>query len=303
MLEIIKKTNFNFVGGIFPAAIFSGLLTLLVLVYLIVKGPNYGVDFRGGAEVQIKFQKEVSLEKLRSELENLGHGSATVQTIGEKSQYEFLIKVASAEGKLNEVASAMGAGLSKVFSSEGIEIRKTDIVGPKAGAELRTSGFKALLYSLLAIAVYVGLRFDFKYAPGALVSLLHDAFIVFGIILFTGIEFSLQMVAAILTIIGYSINDTVVIYDRIREHEEMSPGTPLKDLVNISLNETLSRTILTAGATLIVSFIMFIFGGPVIKDFFFVLSCGIVFGCYSSLFVAAPMTLLFDKKRAHDREQ
>lgn len=298
MIEIFKnKTHIDFVGKFHLAGTLSGLMVLGTILLVLFKGLNYGVDFRGGAEIQVKFKKEISLNDLRNGLAQMGHAQASVQSIGDPESNEFLIKVAAAETNLNQVTSAISEGLAAKFSQNGIEIRKTDIVGPKAGAELRISAIKALIYSLLAIAIYVGLRFDFKYAPGVLLSLLHDATITLGFFALTGREFSLQIVAALLAIIGYSVNDTVVIYDRVREHEDRYPGADLKVLINTALNETLSRTVLTAGATLIVCIIMVFLGGPVIRDFFIALVVGMVFGCYSSLYVAVPLTLFFDKSK------
>jgi preprotein translocase subunit SecF len=171
-----------------------------------------------------------------------------------------------------------------------------DIVGPKAGRELRLSGVKAMFWAILAIMIYIAIRFDFRYAPGAMVSLFHDVIVVAGFIAWTGHEFSLQTVAALLAIIGYSINDTVIVYDRIREHEDKDKTKTLRQHINDAVNDTLSRTIITSLATLFVTISLFLFGGVAIKDFFFAMSLGIIFGTYSSVYIAAITTLFTDNQ-------
>ena len=208
--------------------------------------------------------------------------------------HNFLLKVQADEASLNKVTEEVSDTLKDHYASKGVEIRKVDIVGPKAGAQLRLSGFQAMGWALVAIMVYIGLRFDFKYAPGAIVALFHDVVIILGVFAITDREFSLQIVGALLAVIGYSVNDTVVVYDRVREHEEKSPSK-LTKLINTALNETLSRTILTSATTLFVSVCMFAMGGGVIHDFFFAITLGVFIGTYSSLFVAAPTVLFFDR--------
>ncbi|MBF0297735.1 MAG: protein translocase subunit SecF [Oligoflexia bacterium] len=295
MFEVIKNNlNINFTRMYPIAYILSLTIVLGSLFFFFYKGLNYGVDFRGGAEIQVQFKSPIDLKDLRDNLNKGGFQGASVQSIGEPSDNEFLVKVLADEKNLNTVTQQIALSLSKDFADKGAEIRKTDIVGPKAGAELRASGFKAMAYSLIAILIYIGLRFDFKYAPGAVLALIHDSAIIVGIWSFFGVEFTLQIVAAILTVIGYSVSDTVVIYDRVREQEAKHPGTPIKDLLNTAINETLSRTILTAGSTLLSSLAMFFWGGQSIRDFFLAVSIGIVVGTYSSVFVAAPITLWLD---------
>ena len=256
---------------------------------------QYGVDFRGGAEIQIKFQQEVGLAQVRSTLEKGGFAGATVLTIGEASEHEFLIRAGGDDSQLNELSESVANHLTQSFGAEAVEIRKVDIVGPKAGAQLRISGFQAMGWALLVIMVYIGLRFDFKYSPGAIAATFHDVVIILGFFAFTGTEFTLQTVAALLAVIGYSVNDTVIVYDRLREFEHKFPEGHLPDLINKAMNETLSRTVLTSGTTLFVSISMFFFGGEAIKDFFLAMTIGVIVGTYSSIFVAAPVTLFFEK--------
>jgi preprotein translocase subunit SecF len=296
MIELIKHgTTFDFVGKIKYITTTSVILIALALYGIFFK-MNYGVDFRGGAEIQIKFEKMVKIEDLRESLAQGGFKGVSVQTIGDEKDNSLLIKVQAEEGSLNLITKQIGDDLSKSFTDNKVTIEKVDIVGPKAGKELRLSAVQAMMWAIISIMVYIAVRFDFRYAPGAIVSLVHDVLVVGGIVAFSGFEFSLQTVAAMLAIIGYSVNDTVIVYDRIREHEEAdkTKSKTLRQHVNEAVNDTLSRTILTSGATLLVSASMFFLGGAAIKDFFFAMSVGIIFGTYSSVYIAAATTILAD---------
>ena len=294
MVEFIKNANFDFVSKFkFTSVLSIGLV--VISLFGLFSNMNYGVDFRGGAEIQVKFAEALPLEALRKSLKSGGFKNVSVQTIGEKGDNEFLVKVPGDEKNLNALTESVGTALKTGLADNAPKIRKVDIVGPKAGASLRIAGFQAMGWALIVIMIYIGLRFDFKYSPGAIVALFHDVSIILGIFAFTGTEFTLQTVAALLAVIGYSVNDTVVIYDRVREHEEREPDVAdLVTFINRAANETLSRTILTSGTTLFVALSMYFFGGLAIKDFFFAISLGVIVGTYSSIFVAAPVTLLFD---------
>lgn len=292
----MKKYNVDFTGKfIFAVPLSLGLVAISLFLFF-SKGLNYGVDFRGGAEVQVHFKETVNLEQLRGALEKAGFSSSSVQSIGgEVQKNSFLIKVNAEEKDLNAVTDKITDLLTSQFAQAGAEIDKTDIVGPKAGEQLRISGFQAMAWALLMIMIYIALRFDYKYSPGAIVALLHDVLIIVGVFALMDKEFSLQIVGALLAVIGYSVNDTVVVYDRVREHEEKSPGKSLKDKINTALNETLSRTFLTSFTTFLVAVVMYSMGGAGIEDFFFAICLGVIIGTYSSLFVAAPTILFFDK--------
>lgn len=292
------KFNIDFVGNFKIFGTLSAAMIIGILVMFFTKGLNYGVDFRGGAEIQVKFKQNITLTELREQLEAADIPVSQVQTIGEESANEFLMKIQSSEEDLNKVSAEVSAMLTQKLGDKSPEILKNDIVGPKAGAQLRLSGFQAMAWALLGIMIYIALRFEFKFAPGAITALFHDVTIMVGAFLITQKEFSLQIVAALLAIIGYSINDTVVIYDRVREIEEANVGMPMKEVVNRAINETMSRTIITALTTFIVSVVMFVMGGGVIHDFFFAMSIGIVAGTYSTIYIAVPMTVLFSKKTA-----
>lgn len=292
----MRKFNIDFTGKFVIAVPLSLLLVGISLFMFLSKGLNYGVDFRGGAEVQVHFKDSVDLASLRTELEKAGFSSSSVQSIGgEVQKNSFLIKVNAKEENLNQVTDKITTMLTTNFADAGAEIDKTDIVGPKAGEQLRISGFQAMAWALLMIMIYIALRFDYKYSPGAIVALVHDVLIIVGVFSLMDKEFSLQIVGALLAVIGYSVNDTVVVYDRVREHEEKSPSKGLKGQINVALNETLSRTVLTSFTTFLVAAVMYIMGGAGIEDFFFAICLGVIIGTYSSLFVAAPTILFFDK--------
>lgn len=290
------NTTIDFVKKFPVAVIFSILMVGGSMFLFASKGLNYGVDFRGGAEIQVGFQGKNTVANIRDALNKRNFNASSVQSIGDSSENHFLVKVQADEKNLNQVTDGITKMLVTDFASINPEVLKTDIVGPKAGEELRISGFQAMIWALIGIMIYIGLRFDFKYSPGAIVALIHDVAIILGIFALTEKEFSLQIVGALLAVIGYSVNDTVVVYDRVREHEDKgSSGGVLGDQINTALNETLTRTVLTSLTTLMVSVIMFLMGGGVIQDFFFAISIGVFVGTYSSIFVAAPTVLFFSK--------
>ncbi len=288
--------NVDYVGMFKIAGVVSALVVIATLVGLFTKGLNYGVDFRGGVEIQVKFQDKVELGDLRTYLEGKDVSLSQLQSIGDEDQNEFLLKLESDEGAdLNAISNQVNTVLSEKYTSGKFEILKNDIVGPKAGEELRTSAVKAIFWAILAIMIYLALRFDYKFAPGAIAALFHDVIIIVGAFVLTQKEFSLQIVAALLAIIGYSVNDTVVIYDRVREIEAAHPEYSSVQTINRAINETMSRTIITSATVLGVSLVMLIWGGSVIHDFFFAMTIGVILGVYSTIFIAVPMTVLFEK--------
>lgn len=295
----MARDKFNF--NLDYASMFKYFVTASVLMMIgfstlfFTKGLNYGVDFRGGAEVQVAMKQNVELADVRASLGGLSIPVSSVQSIGTEEGREFLIKVQTESGDLNKVSREMKDVLAAKFGAENVDILKNDIVGPKAGAQLRNSAFQAMAWALLAIMIYLSLRFDYKYAPGAIAALLHDVLFMTGMFILTQKEFTLQIVAALLAIIGYSVNDTVVIYDRVRELENENPGKPMNSILNRAINETMSRTILTAGTVFIVCACMLIFGGQVIEDFAFAMVLGTISGTYSTIFIASPITIWLDK--------
>ncbi len=287
--------NIDYVGKFKVAGLLSLLLVVGTIVLFFTKGLNYGVDFRGGVEIQVKFNKKVELGDLRSTLQSNNVAMSQLQSIGEESQNEFLLKLETDKGDLNAISTQVSTVLTSKYGEGSFEILKNDIVGPKAGAQLRISAFQALAWAILAIMIYLALRFDYKFAPGAIAALIHDVVIIIGAFILTQKEFSLQIVAALLAIIGYSVNDTVVIYDRVREIENANPSMGPFEIMNKALNETMSRTIITSLTVLGVSLVMLFLGGSVIHDFFFAMTVGVVLGVYSTIFIAVPMTVYFER--------
>jgi preprotein translocase subunit SecF len=298
---MMSMKNIDYVGKFKVAGLVSLALVVATVVMFFTKGLNYGVDFRGGVEIQVKFKQAITLGDLRAVLADNKVAMSQLQSMGEDGQNEFLLKLESDKGDLNAISAQVSSVFTQKYGADSFEILKNDIVGPKAGAQLRISAFKALAWAILAIMVYLALRFDYKFAPGAIAALIHDVIIILGCFILTQKEFSLQIVAALLAIIGYSVNDTVVIYDRVREIESSNPGIGSFEIMNRALNETMSRTIITSMTVLFVSLVMLFMGGPVIHDFFFAMSIGTVLGVYSTIFVAIPLTVFterFNKKNA-----
>lgn len=295
------KGRYNFMGLAKPMGILSVVATVVSLVIIFGKGLNYGIDFAGGTEVQVQFKEAVSSSRLRDTLATLGFRQASVQEF--EGNNEFLLRFDAAKGatekETNEMNNALikkiSEGLETNFQSEGAVIRRVDSVGPQIGDELKRNSILATFYSLLMILIYVGLRFDFKYAPGAVICLFHDAIVSLGIFALMGKEVNVQILAAILTIIGYSLNDTIVNFDRIRENIKIFRDQPLVDVMNRSINDVLSRTILTALTTFLSAMALFIFAGGVLSDFALIFGIGVIVGVYSSVYVASPMALIFEK--------
>jgi preprotein translocase subunit SecF len=365
-------TKFDFVGKRHIAVVLSLIVNLAVVGWAF-KGLNFGVDFAGGTEMEVKFAETVDPGAIRRSVEELGFKDASVQTYGPESENTFLIRVGrvammSAEdfqkvvkavkgkfavkgepafnadmgdkidfqfdvpvepGALRAAVEEAGVRVRDVREEQGLaagtrsyavitqgirekvehdlgarfaqakpEVRRVEFVGPAVGRELRNQGFKAVLYAMALIVIYVGLRFDFRFSPGVIIALLHDAMITLGYFAFSGREFNLTSIAVILTVVGYSVNDTVVVYDRIRENTAKLKGKPLADIVNLSINETLGRTILTSFATALSLVGLLFFGVGTIFDFAFAMLIGIVSGTYSTWFIAAPMTIWLEERAA-----
>ncbi len=304
MLEIIpSKTNIDFVGKRKISIAISIVAVIAVFIGLFTKGLNYGIDFTGGAEVTLKFKKPFAIAELRETIEKAGFENVAVQELSESvnSTAEarggtYRVKFRGDESVLQKSSAKVESALAAKMASTDFEMLSIDVVGPQAGSELRKSGILSLFYALLCILIYVGIRFDYRYSPGAVMALFHDTVITLGIFVLTQKEFSLQIVAALLTIIGYSNNDTIIVYDRIRETLKLHPNRTLEENVNRSINETLSRTILTSIATLMVVVSLYLYGGGVIQDFAFTMLIGIVVGTYSSIFIASPVLIFMSNR-------
>ena len=283
------KKGFDFIGNRYIAYLISLTLILGSLFYgVFVKGPKFGIDFTGGVLVQVKIEgKSVNTETLRQLFKGKIDG-VTVQNI--ETADEFLIK-APVKGDPNGIVDTVTEVVKKTFDGK-VEIRRVEMIGPTVGKELREKGIMALIYALIGILIYVAWRFEPIFAFGAILALVHDTLATTGIFMTVGREFSLPVIAALLTVIGYSINDTIVVYDRIRENMKvLLRSKPFEEIVNESINQTLSRTVITSMTTFFVVLCLYLFGGGVINDFAFVLLVGIIVGTYSSIFIASAIVV------------
>ncbi len=293
-MEFIKPgTKINFIGFRRFAFILSGLVIAASIISIVLHGGlNYGIDFAGGTLVQVKFKEPIRVESIKNQLAPIGLDRSLVQRFGEKMENEYLIRVERSVLDLGTLSLEIEEALQRAYGKDGIEIRRTEMVGAKVGKALRSKGIQAIIYALIGILIYITWRFEsFIFALGAIAALAHDVMITVGAFSVANKEFTLPIVAAILTIIGYSLNDTIVVYDRIRENRRKMRREPFGRVVNSSINETLGRTLLTSLTTLVVVVILFIFGGGVIHDFAFALMVGVLVGTYSSIFVASPIIL------------
>ena len=293
-MEIIKAdTHFDFVRMMKPNLIMSLAVIIIGIASLIWHGgPNYGIDFAGGTLIQIKFQNEIHTDKIRAAFKSLGFEGSVIQDYGPK---EVIVRTAESGADAKGLTARIDEGLSAAFGKGAYELRRIEVVGPKVGKDLTKKAILAIIFSWIGILIYVGVRFEFRYALGGIIALIHDVLVAITFLSLFEKEFDLNIVAALLTIIGYSINDTIVIFDRIRENARKNIRQSLVEVINASVNQTLSRTILTVLTVLIVLIVLFIFGGPVIHDLTFTLLVGTITGCYSSIFIASPIVLLFEK--------
>jgi len=340
-IEIIKSNiNLDFVGKRKWAYTVSGILLLLSLLSLFVRGPKYGVDFAGGSIIQVKFAGEVAIDQIRNGLEATNIESVSVQRMGDARDHEFLIRTDTMETG-QDFSSKLTQNLAAAAGT-AVEVRRLEVVGPQVGMDLREKALLAILFSLLLTAIYISGRFEFKwyqssiiaailggavyalytfnvpmpyiipvalvftivlfwvfglkYALGAIVALIHDVTISAGVLSILDKEFTITVIAALLTIIGYSLNDTIIVYDRIRENIRKLSKTPLGVIINRSVNETLSRTVMTQGLTLVMVISLFLLGGEIIHDFALALLVGFGVGTYSSIYVASPIVLTWEER-------
>lgn len=283
----MKKFNIDFVGKRHIFAIISSALVLVSVALLAVNGLNFGIDFSGGTLIEFKTNESKSLEEVRVSLDKSGLEGYSLQSYG--AENEFLVRVSE---KISDSAKA-----EDLVHKVGAELRRLEYVGPQIGQELTEKGILATIFSLIAILMYVSFRFQLRFALGAVIALFHDVMLTMGVFVLTGKEFSLPVLAAVLTIIGYSLNDTIVVYDRIREDmtktsdEDDADEDLFSKLINSSINVTLRRTLMTSLTTFVVLLSLYLFGGQSINDFAFALLFGVVVGTYSSIFVASPILI------------
>ena len=284
MLQFFNRPNIPVVSIRKWAYIFSLVVIVVGMSSFVKRGPaNYGIDFTGGTLQQFEFKEAVQIGTVRGVLSGIGLGEAVIQQFGEGR--DFVIR--SVSDRSEDIIKA----LTDKFGEGNFDVMRVESVGPAVGEDLRTAAFMALLYAMIGICVYISLRYEFRFAITAIIALVHDVLVCLGMIALTGREISLPVIAALLTVVGYSINDTIVLFDRIREDRKFMRKSSMAEIINASINQTLSRTVLTSLTTLLVVVCLYIFGGKVINDFAFVLLAGVVFGTYSSIFIACPLLL------------
>jgi len=293
MIEIVRNPNIDFISKRKYGFIFSAAIVIISLVLILVKGPNFGIDFTGGALLQVKFEEPITTAALRNSLAKIGKEKAQIQALGVMST-EYIIRAAGENpaGFANSVKQV----LTDDFPNNEKEFLREETVEPKIGKELLTKTVWAVIIALILILIYVSFRFDYRFGTAAVIALFHDAIFTIGVLVLTQREFSIVVVGALLTIIGYSINDSIVISDRIREKFSKMRREPYNVILNTGLNETLSRTILTVGTTLLAVIALLVFGGSVIADFAFTLLVGFLIGTYSSIFILANIVSVWEER-------
>ena len=293
----LSKSSIDFLKGKYVAFITSIILILLSIGLFFLNGLNFGIDFKGGTLIEIETQNKIEISEVRSSLNSLSLGDVQVQEFG--SDKNLLIRIEQQQGGDQIQQNVLEIVKQKLMNdiSETINFRRTEVVGPKVSGELIQSGTIAILVAVFAMLIYIWLRFEWQFSLGAVIALLHDVILTIGVFCLTQLEFNLPIIAAILTIVGYSMNDTVVVYDRVRENLRKFRSKEITSLLNLSINETLSRTIVTSVTTLLALVSLYIFGGEVIKGFTFAMIWGVLVGTYSSIFVAAPLLTYLDVKR------
>jgi len=298
-MEIIKPgININFISKRKTFLILSSAIIIVGIISFLIKGGlNYGIDFVGGTLVQLRFQKDIKIDEIREGLRGVDLGDSVIQHFG--NEKEILIRVEKSESGLEGLQGDIKRALAESPDLGKFEVERTEMVGPQVGKDLRRKALLAISYALLGIVFYVAWRFEFKYAVAAIIALLHDVLFTLTAFSLTNREINLPIIAALLAIIGYSLNDTIVVFDRIRENLKARKKEAYEVTINNSINETLSRTLLTSLTTLIVLVVLFFLGGEVINNFSFALIIGVIVGTYSSIFIASPILVMwrFKSKR------
>lgn len=298
-MEFIKPgTHIPFTRYRHIAVIVSTVINVIVLVLFFTKGPNLGVDFAGGTLVQLRFQQHVAIPEIRRALVAINLENSVIQDFGQEGSNEYLVRLEKTSLELAALGEEIRKALAAQFGADQFEVRRTESVGPKIGRDLRERGLLSVIAATVMMGVYLAFRFELRFGLGAVVALIHDVLITVGALMIANYEFDLTIVAALLTIVGFSVNDTVVVCDRIRENMRKIRRESLENIINTSINETLSRTILTTGTALMVLFALFFLGGGVIRPFAFALLVGFFSGVYSTIFIATPVILFWEKAKA-----
>ena len=305
---IPSETSLDFIGKRFFAYGLSAVIILASVLLIATKGLNFGIDFTGGTLIEIRLDQEPDISEIRKDLNGLGIGSVLIQEFGQPS--DFLIRIPQQDpGSEKDRSETQQAAIDKVrqslnaaYGEDTVTHRRVEYVGPQVGEELKTAGLISMISALIGIMIYVSFRFEWQFGVASLTALAHDVIATLGLFAITQMEFNLSTVAALLMIAGYSINDTVVVFDRIRENLRKFKKLPFADIFNRSINQSLSRTIITSVTTLIVLLALWIFGGEVIQGFINALIFGIIIGTYSSIFVASPILMLMNIKTGKTTE-
>jgi len=291
-MQLIKPgINLDFVGKIKYTITFSVILIIVSIGSVIYHGGlNPGIDFAGGSVIQVKFSKNISADQIRGALKSTRLQNSTIQQFGTN---EFLIRTSESFSDQTVLAANVEQPLAAAFSKD-FEIRRVEVVGSKVGADFKRKAVIAVVLSWIAMLIYVGFRFEFRYGVGGIVALVHDVIITIGAVSIMNMEFTISILAALVFLIGFSINDTIVTLDRIRENVKLNPKRQLRETINLSINQTLSRTVLTSLTVFLTVLALYLFGGAVIRDFAFALLVGVVIGTYSSIYIACTIVLMFE---------
>jgi len=299
-MDIFHNTNYDFIRWRWHAIILSLIVILAGAGLMVTRGLPLGIDFSGGTSLVVRFSQDVTLDKVRDAIAPLG-GEAVVQQFGDPSEHRVLVRLPQQEGVEEGTALEQGSQRAEAaLKSAGLpsfEVDSREIVGPVIGADLQRRGIYAVLTSLAAITIYIGFRFRFSFAVGAIVATLHDVLVTLAFLMFFRYDISLNVVAAILTITGYSVNDTIVIFDRVRENLRSRRRDPLSQVVNQSVNQTLGRTIITAGTTFLSVLALYLFGGEALEGFAFTMLIGVISGTYSTVFIASAIAILLSQQK------
>ena len=301
-LELVPAgTNFDFVGMRFKMLVLSWAIILIGLASVWLRGLNYGIDFVGGTMVHVKFTQATAISDIRAALARPELREVVVQDVGKGGQ-EFQVRVHGAEhGGEASVADAIKTGLRERFGEGTYDVLRVETVGPKVGKDLWRSAALAILAATIVMGAYIALRFEIRFGIGAAIALIHDVLMTIGALSLAGMEFDLTTVAALLTVVGYSVHDTVIVSDRIRENMKKMRRDSFATIINVSINETLSRTLITSGTAILVTAALFVLGGSVIHSFAFALLVGFVVGTYSSIYVASPVVLYLEGRQTRRR--
>lgn len=305
-MRLFKHTDIDFLGKRKKFYVISIAVIVVGMVVLFLKGIPLGIDFQGGTEMQVRFNSPIDVSELRNAMDNAGLAGMEIKSMG--SEADYLLRT-PLQGEGQTVAEKIQTGIKENIKGKDFQVMRTDKVGPKIGKELRTNAIYAIVFSLLGILIYLALRFQFVYAVGAVIGLFHDVLItISAVAIFDAIfpnlqiEFNQQMLAAFLTLIGFSVNDTVIIFDRIRENIKLFKNEDIEQVMNKSVNTTLSRTIITSGTVFLTVLVLFVFGGEVLRAFAFTFAVGVITGTYSSVFVSSSIVVDW-KHRIIDRNK